>query len=515
MSEVTKEPGGRPPGLGNSTPLETVQTCLDDLIPGAAALNNEFDNSMIEFSDLKLTIDGQLRFPLDKFPALLKKRKTLRPRLRTTMPPPRQTTLRQSLLSLVKRNLGGSYVASYMDYATFAKSSLEAMLDVFGVEDWRARVRRFEPIVPNKESLVAWERLQNTSTLAAMERMDLATIGSEVVEDVADYEFILKAMPKAATDDKPAKVYQTVQTVMFHRKHVNAFYGPMVREADVRFRQLLRPEVLYNKGKNLDDMEKFLSEHYDTSGRAKIVENDFSDYDRSQREVAHCLDEALLAMLGFNSDDLALWMRGHYSHTNYNFQLGLKVHLLYQRKSGDVTTAFGNTVLNMVAVVFGMRLKRSELRAAMFLGDDSWLQLVDSEDLYKRMLVCSERIAVHFNGEAKTAMFKVGYFCGNYILTTNVGVKLAADPVKRAVKLGRWDVKTRDVLHENWVSFRDLLRNYEDEEVQFVLASAVKERMPKAREGMIKLLIEALNSVRASYKEFSRFYDDEVSETSY
>jgi hypothetical protein len=402
-----------------------------------------------------------------------------------------------------------------MAYRKFAREALENMLDVFAVPDWRQRVKSWDKIVPNRESLVAWEHVQAKSTHSAMEKMEKEFLKEAVEKDVDDYEFILKAMPKAATDAKPTKVYPTVQTVMFHKKHVNAFFGPMVREADLRFRSLLRKEVLYNKGRSLDSVELFLDENYVPAEFVDTIENDFSDYDRSQKEVAHCLDEILLELLGLSGDDIELWMRGHNHHRNFNFQLGLRVTLLYQRKSGDVTTAFGNTVLNMTALAFGMRLKREEVASAMFLGDDSWLQVYKSDSLRRRTLDCSERIAVHFNGEAKTATFKVGYFCGNYIIETPDGVKLMADPVKRAVKLGRWDVKTPAVLHENWISFRDLLRNYGDEDLQDRLASAVCERMPKASVGTVKLLVEALNTLRVSYKEFRRCYEDEVSVTSY
>lgn len=507
--------GGTAFGLTNKAPVESINACLEELIPNSTTCNLEFDNSMVEYNEMKLACSGSLRVPLCKIPAILKPRKTLKPRIRTTMPPPRATTVKQSLFSLMKRNLGGTRVASPMDYRTFAKNSLAEMLDTFGVENWRGIVASWEKIVPNQQDFIAWEKIQNTSTISALSRIDPNVAATSLITEMDDYQFILKPMPKAATDAKPLKVYPTVQTVMYHSKLVNSFFGPIIRRADSRFRSLLRTNVLYNKGKNITDIEEFLDENYIRDDGAITVENDFSDYDRSQQEVAHCLDEALLSLLGLDAEDVNLWMTGHNVNTNYNFQLGLRVNLLYQRKSGDVTTAFGNTVLNMVALCHGLRLKRDEFQVAMFLGDDSWLQIKRTPFINAKLRGCSERIAVHFNGEAKLATFKTGYFCGNYIIATQDRIVLMADPVKRAVKLGRWDVKHQKLLQENWISFRDLLRNYDDENAQELLAEAVCERMPKATKGCLKLLIESLNALHNSYKEFLNCYESSVSITNY
>jgi len=504
-----------PLGLTNTAPLETIQSVLDKVLYPCSDINNEFDNSMIEHSNMSFTVVGTLKWSIEKMFAILKPRKTLRPKLRTSQAPPRQTTTRQALLALNKRNLGGSMVASPLGYYHFAQDSFERMMDCFAVSDWRQKLKKMDKIVPNRQILENWYQFQNVSTKAAMEKFQDTTVMSEVKRFISDYEFILKPEPKTSTETKPYSLYPTVQTVMFHKKQVNAFFGPMIREADRRFRALLRPNVLYNKGKALSDMEEFLELNYDRSLGNIIAENDFSDYDRSQLEVAHALDRVMLTWLGLNPDDLETWMLGHYKHSNFNYSLGLCVYLRYQRKSGDVTTAFGNTVLNMTSMAYSLDLQPEEVKAAMFLGDDSWFQLVDSLSLRRRIRECSDKISIHFNGEAKTAYFETGYFCGLYIIDTPSGVKLLADPIKRAVKLGRWDVKEKSVLYENWLSFKDLMRNYDDECAQELLARAVFERHPRASYDLAKPLIESLNTLRLSFKQFCQLWDEEISVTNY
>lgn len=79
----------------------------------------------------------------------------------------------------------------------------------------------------------------------------------------------------------------------------------------------------------MDEIEVFLNMYYQASFGALTVENDFSDFDRSQERVATALDIALLSMLGMHPEDLDEWARGHYKHSNISFSLGLVAYLRY------------------------------------------------------------------------------------------------------------------------------------------------------------------------------------------
>lgn len=122
---------------------------------------------------------------------------------------------------------------------------------------------------------------------------------------------------------------------------------------------------------------------------------------------------------------------------------------------------------------------------------------------------------MRFNADAKTGYYETGYFCGYYVLDMGDRVKMVADPIKRAVKLGRWDVRETSALMENWISFKDLMRGYEDEAVQERLAVAVCERHRRINLKQAKALIEALNSIRLSYKEFCGLYETVPTQTEY
>lgn len=502
-------------GLTVTAPLEIIQEVLNDQFPGNQFIENEFETSAVEFCDLSLAFDGSVSQLLSKLVQPLKPRKTFRPRLRTSCAPARQPTPRSAFVSLIKRNFGVAYLAAPTGYGDFGAVAVDKMMDVFCVDSWRQDLAAMEK-VSHTENLVAdWAAVQTPDKLDNLERTNLALTYEEVAQTIGDYEFILKNMPKVSDSIKPQTAIPAVQTVMFHSKKINSYFGPIVRELDARFRSLLRPNVLYNKGKNLPWIESFLQANYSAAFGSLNVENDFADYDRSQERVALACDISLLTRLGMREEDIKLWQTGHEAHVNMSFQLGMMIYLRYQRKSGDVTTAFGNTTFNMTCLAWSLDLRSEDVLCAMFLGDDSFMQLCEGRNLRGRVAACSREVALLFNAQAKTGYFDVGYFCGYYILVVDGEVKLAADPYRRATKLGRWDVKSDDEIKEHWISFKDVMRNYDDRHVQEALVDAVKERQPITNQPNVDGLVCSLNTLTKSYKQFRRMWEDDVSITYY
>lgn len=502
-------------GLTVSAPLEIMQECIDEQFPGSSLIFSEFDNTMLEFSDLNIGMEGNMKMTLSKFDIVPRPRKSLKPKLRTSAAPARDPSARAALSSLIKRNFGVDFVASPLGAEEFGRKALEKMMDVYCVDDWREKVLQFDPIRPTEENLKRWMGAQATSTVSSLQKVDWEQARAAIDDSVDVYEFILKNMPKTSTDDKVLTSIPAVQTIMFHPKYINAFFGPLTREADRRFKSLLRDSVLINKAKNLDEIEAFLGRNYLAELGCLNVENDFSNYDRSQAELALMLDILFLKLMGLDEEYTDLWLRGHVQTTGISYRLGIVVYLWMQRKSGDVLTSDGNTRYNMCSLAYCLDLKSSEIICSMFLGDDSFFQFVDSQSLRKRVLDCSKKLGVIFNATAKTAFFDIGYFCGYYILPLYGRVKMASDPWRRAIKLGRWDVKSFQELKEHWVSFGDALRGYESQEIQEALAQAVTSRMPKSSHVNTQALISALYTLKKSYKEFVRFWESDVSVTCY
>ncbi|KAG6011563.1 hypothetical protein E4U43_008237 [Claviceps pusilla] len=361
----------QPPGLTVDSPLEIIQDVLDQQWPGNSIIENKYDGTMAEHTPFHISVEANAKLTLSKFHSVLKPAVGLRPKLRTSCAPARQPTARGALLSLAKRNFGVDFLASPLGYKEFAKRAVEKMMDVLCVDDWRDRLNEMEPIRPSKDNLDEWLATQDPAVVRNLEREDWSFGYDHVLEAVDFYQLILKSMPKVAQDTKPQTTMPTVQTIMFHSKTINSYFGPVFRQVDKRFRSLLRPEVLINKGKNLDVIEKFLTRCYQNHMGCLNVENDFSDYDRSQGMLALCVDMEVMEMMKASTEVVEDWVRGHLKTTNVSYQLGLTVYLWLQRKSGDVNTSDGNTRFNYVSLVYSLELTRSEVLVAIFVEETS------------------------------------------------------------------------------------------------------------------------------------------------
>lgn len=115
----------------------------------------------------------------------------------------------------------------------------------------------------------------------------------------------------------------------------------------------------------------------------------------------------------------------------------------------------------------------------------------------------------------KRVFFKTGYFCGLSLCETINGIRILSDPFRRAIKLGRGDIKNDKEFHEHWESFKDVLRNYDDMHNLECLGEAMEERIPRATQGLVVELCAALHSLKKSKAEFIRMWSKEKTLTHY
>lgn len=79
-----------------------------------------------------------------------------------------------------------------------------------------------------------------------------------------------------------------------------------------------------------------------------------------------------LSLLGLDDFLFNLWKIGHFKTTASSFVVGIIVSLLYQRKTGDVNTAGGNSIISMLSITACAKLEGS-VTCALFMGDDSFI----------------------------------------------------------------------------------------------------------------------------------------------
>ena len=76
-----------------------------------------------------------------------------------------------------------------------------------------------------------------------------------------------------------------------------------------------------------------------------VLELDISKYDKSQNEFHCAVEYEIWRRLGFEDFLGEVWKQGHRKTTLKDYTAGIKTCIWYQRKSGDVTTFIGNTVI--------------------------------------------------------------------------------------------------------------------------------------------------------------------------
>ncbi len=102
-----------------------------------------------------------------------------------------------------------------------------------------------------------------------------------------------------------------------------------------------------------------------------ILELDIFKYDNFQGEFHCAVEYEIWRRLGLEDFFVEVWKHGHRKITLKDYTAGIKVCLWYQRKSGEVTTFIGNTVI--IGACFFSMLPMDSLIKGAFCGDDSFL----------------------------------------------------------------------------------------------------------------------------------------------
>jgi hypothetical protein len=239
----------------------------------------------------------------------------------------------------------------------------------------------------------------------------------------------------------------------------------------------------------------------------EILELDISKYDKSQGEFHCAVEYEIWKRLGFDGYLKDIWERGHRRTTLKDFQAGIKTTLWYQRKSGDVTTFIGNTVI--VAACLATLIPLEKCFKAAFCGDDSVIYMPKGVD-YSNVQANANLM---WNFEAKLFKKKYGYFCGRYIIHHDRGAIVYYDPVKLVSKLGIKHLRDKEHMQEFRTSLADVTKNYSNCAYFKQLSEAVRENFPRSGDGSycFKSIHKYLSDIRLFE---SLYYDGFGCETS-
>lgn len=341
-------------------------------------------------------------------------------------------------------------------------------------------------------------------------QMEPAKRGRVVVADVVNvyamaldqYSLDLKPDSKVLTAVKSQTVYQGLQVLVTHPTEVTVLFSAVFRAIAMRLQEIVAPNVMVYIGHDTADLERMITSVKRMRGSPMAtfnsIECDASAFDKSQQYMCHFLKLFVYRLLGMPVELLRLWDFGHRAAHCRSVTSGVAFQMPFQHKSGDASTAIGNTIMNMasLAAVFRPRI----FDYAVFLGDDNF---VCGTNLSPTAESCAE-FGSMFNMEVKLIRANHGYFCGNYIIYVDERAYVIPDPLKRIESLGNADSRTVHELHERFVSLGDVCRAMDNQRIIQALDAAMQERLHTSVSVIPAL--EALVAVSRDFRLFSSLY---------
>lgn len=456
------------PKLGE---IVDLQFFYDSCLPGNSLVLNTFDEFCVNTFDLSLNSEPVI---IDMSKKHIMRRSDsevyLKPILRTAIEPPRRPGLIENLLALIKRNFNSPDLAGMVDYEYLSQQVCDSFFSKLLSKDPEVSDVLNQPAesVFSEENFSEWLAKQEPATVSQLANMDYIDLPA-----VNEYRHMIKRKPKAKLDLSLQSEYPALQTIVYHSKHVNAIFGPIFSMLTGRLLSVLDSEKFrfFTRltPQELEDFFKGLP-----GGLSQILELDISKFDKSQARFHFEVEMRVWERLGIDEFIKKVWENGHKKTILRDYTAGIKTIIEYQRKSGDVTTFIGNTIIIAACLCSILPVEKS-FKAA-FCGDDSILYL--PSDLMLPDI--QERVNNMWNFEAKLFKKKHGYFCGRYVLQRGSTVRLVPDPLKIVTKLGTTTLRDWDHVEEFRVSLFDLCHMYKDFRLIDVLESAVRENFPNA-----------------------------------
>nr|QPN36937.1 RNA-dependent RNA polymerase [Ohio negev-like virus 2] len=389
----------------------------------------------------------------------------MRPVIRSTCPPVRMYTARESILAIAKRNKNVPELATLNDPIRTGKCLLNSF-----VVTYMKNFKNYPLIRVDYDGIVEWLMTQNTDVAEKIiPKFDLHR------SDLTEFSLSIKRKPKPALNADTCLAYTALQTICFSEKFVNAIYCVIFREIRDRVLDGLKSKFKIFTNKSPHEFSGDITRVLDVSDIEKdnvnVLELDISKYDKSQNQVTLEYECELMRYFGVPEEFVQLWFNMHFRTRLVDRANGVSTRVAYQRKSGDASTFIGNTLFLMAVVA--RELDHFPIKVGLFAGDDSLIVLKTS----KAFRMDTESFSMKYNLEVKQLVFKRSlYFCSKFLVHDGHRWVLVPDPVKIFVKLGRTDLRNADHVEEFRRSVADLVYPYISFAVCDKVASALCDR---------------------------------------
>lgn len=471
-----------------------LQDYYDRMMPGCSTHSRENDQMMAEmsktdFSHKNVVINAGHSSVKSEIP-------TLRSILRTSMPQNRYQSQKDTLIALEKRNLHVPELSGIVDEDELARKIVQKLVDVIFIPEATVIMDRWkvDTVKPNPVDFSEWLKTQPNDLVKQI--TDSTAVQNK---NLTAYTLMNKKQVKPDLTVNGPYVYSAVQTICYQEKELNAIFCPMFRLLKNRFMKLMKSKFVMYTDMSPEDFACMLSTrfpHVDIGPNVHKLEVDMAKYDKSQQRLHLKMELELYRRLGLDDRFRKLWFKGHAFTSLTDYHNKVKAFVIYQRKSGDASTYFGNTAILIMMLNWMYDISTCDL--ALFSGDDS--VLIGGrikEDL-------ADDFAILFNMETKFFRYEYIYFCSKFLLKVGGRFQFVPDLIKMLTKMGRSDLRNYDHVEEYRRSLCDLTKVYKSTIIDNALTSAMSERYNVQLP--VTYVLSSLLSILEDVEEFASGY---------
>lgn len=449
--------------------VQRLQTYYDHIFPGNSTHDMRYDPYHVLHSPLECSTERTIMDPSYVTNNKQKKYDHMVPALRTSIAVNRPNNQIESLLGMIKRNQAAPKLLGLQDSNQMADILVQCFCETYIRKDCRQTFAAYpdDPIECDPSAVLDWLNNQPTGTAKMIERFE-----APHETDLTKYNYMIKNKVKPQLDVNAPFVYSAVQTIAYQKKNINVLFCPIFRYMRRRLSPIMKKKFVIYTDMSPDEFATTVRRNVgpDVVDDTNFLEVDISKYDKSQSRVVLLFECELMRRFGVPDYWVELWWNAHESTTLIDKDNHIRCDVDYQRKSGDASTFFGNTVFLMALMASLYDLNKVDF--GCFAGDDSLL--VGGPDL---IYDYSSQCADLFNLESKfLRCYTYKAFCSKFLLKIDREVMFVPDPVKLLTKLGRHDIVNPQHLEEFRVSMVDITSQYGDARVCYELAKAVSDR---------------------------------------
>lgn len=399
----------------------------------------------------------------------------MKPLIETPISEKVKGTLVEVVNSIKKRNLNPPILTLPRD-----PKLVDEVVDTF-IETYINKERLTEALKANDyNSDIYFEDWLRKKTGAQMNTMEASEFK---MHNPNQFHSHLKPDHKPKIENTINKELPGGQIVAAHHPMVTAYCAPIIKCFTLILKQSLKHKWKINDGLTNEEMNGHINHVLKDAKEIIPHEVDFSKFDKSQDEFLLMVQLEIFRRFKVPTNFINFWKECHTYTTLVFHSFGIVIKTKYQRKSGDVMTFLGNSIVTMAVLAYTHNY--IEAFGGIFGGDDALIFLKASANVTDQ----SRHIAEMFNLTSKIEIFPDAmYFSSKFLINTQGTWQFVPDPMKAVLKLGKRDFYCLEHIKLYHESFKDAYKSYQNITTRRLLSEVALKRYKKKFKNSINSL---------------------------